>query len=190
MRKHHKRHISIFSNSEKRLLLLHAQVNGKFPNSSRSCLKHHCSTKWIENYDAVFIFKEFYSAVAGSLDQLSGSGYALFESNNNSWVRLEVINAAETYQNSCKEATGYQEIILTALDATNITSCKDVTQAFRENEEVFVGLFRHADGVYGESIPIPRIVNWQANRANLLAVSPLQFFRRSVSLPFVDTALE
>ena len=46
-------------------------------------------------------------------------------------------------------------MILTALDATSITSCKDVTQAFRYNEEIFIGLFRHAEGVFGESIPMP-----------------------------------
>ena len=65
-----------------------------------------------------------------------------------------------------------------------------MTEAFRDNEEIFVGLFTHAEGVYGESIPMPRIVNRQANRANPLAVSPLQFFWRSVLLPFIDTVLE
>ena len=62
--------------------------------------------------------------------------------------------------------------------------------AFRDNKEIFVGLFRHAAGRYGESIPMPRIVNLQANIANSLAVSPLQFYRRSVFLPFIDTVLE
>ena len=61
---------------------------------------------------------------------------------------------------------------------------------FKDNEEIFVGLFRYAEGVYGESIPMPRIVNRQANRANPLAVSPLQFFRRYVLLPFFDIVLE
>ena len=90
IRKHHERHIGIFSNSQKRLLLLHAHVNNKCPDSSHLCLKRHCSTKWIENYDTVFVFKEFYPAVVGPLDQLSESSswksYALFESVNNSWV--------------------------------------------------------------------------------------------------------
>ena len=45
----------------------------KYPDTSHSRLKRHCFTKWIENYDAVFVFKEFYPAVAGSLDQLSES---------------------------------------------------------------------------------------------------------------------
>ena len=73
MRKHHKRPIGIVFLFRKRFSLLHAQVYHKCPNSSHSRLKRHCSTKWIENYDVVFVFKEFYPAVAGSLDQLSES---------------------------------------------------------------------------------------------------------------------
>ena len=72
IRKHHERHRYFFY-SGKRLSLLHAQVNDKFPDSSHLCLKRHCSTKWIENYDAVFVFKEFFPAVVGSLDLLSES---------------------------------------------------------------------------------------------------------------------
>ena len=59
----------------------------------------------------------------------------------------------KAYQDSCKEATEHQEITLTALDATSITSCKDVIHAFRDNEEIFVGPFRNAKSIYGESIP-------------------------------------
>ena len=73
MRKPHERHISIFSDSGKRLSLLRAHVDDKCPDSLHSCLKRHCSTKWIENYDAVFDFKEFFPAVIGSLNQLSES---------------------------------------------------------------------------------------------------------------------
>ena len=58
-------------------------------------------------------------------------------------------------------------------------------QAFRDNKNIFVGLFRHA----GESIPMPRIANWQANTANPLAVSPLQLYWRPVFLPSVDAVL-
>ena len=74
-------------------------------------------------------------------------------------------------------------MILTALDATRITSCKNVIQAFMDNKEIFVGLSRHAKDLYGESIPMLQIVIPQA-------VSPLQFFRRFVFLPFIDTVLD
>ena len=73
-------------------------------------------------------------------------------------------------------------MILTALDATSITSCTNVRQAFVDNEKIFVGLFRLAKDLYGESILMLRIVIPPA-------VSPLQFFRRFVFLPFIDTVL-
>ena len=74
-------------------------------------------------------------------------------------------------------------MILTALDATSITSCKNVIQAFMDNKEIFVELFRIAKDLYGESIPMLRIVIPPA-------VSPLQFFRRFIFLPFIDTVLD
>ena len=62
-----------FCSSQRRLSLLRAQVNDKCPDSSHWPLKRNCSTKWIENYDVVLVFKEFYPAVVGSLDELSRS---------------------------------------------------------------------------------------------------------------------
>ena len=79
---------------------------------------------------------------------------------------------------------------MSALDATSITSDKVVIQAFRDDKKIFVGPFRHAENLYGESILMPRIVNRQANRANPPAVLPLQFSKRSVFLSFIDTVLE
>ena len=87
------------------------------------------------------------------------------------WFAKKYQCYTETYQNSCKEATEHQEITLIALDAASITSCKNETEAFRNNEEIFVELYRHDKGVYGEFIPMPRNVNRQVNRANPLAVS-------------------
>ena len=47
------------------------KVDHKCPDPLHLPLKRNCSTKWIENYDIVFIYKEFYPRVVGSLDQLS-----------------------------------------------------------------------------------------------------------------------
>ena len=91
----------IFSNSEKSFSLLHAHVSGNCYDSSNSRLKRHCSTKWIENYNAVFVFK-FYPAVICYLDQLSESrdgkvlGRAMFyvkATTPGFLVSLKVINA-------------------------------------------------------------------------------------------------
>ena len=101
IRKHHERHIGILSNSQKHLSLLHAQVDDRCPDSSHSPLKRNCSTKRIESYDNVFVFKEFYPAVVGSLDQLSESrngevlerSYLKAITTARFLVSLEIINA-------------------------------------------------------------------------------------------------
>ena len=82
--------------------MLHAQVNGICPDSSHSRLKRLCSANCIEGHDAVFVFKKFYPAVAGFLDQLSESrngkvlGRVMFyvKATTPPWflVSLEVIN--------------------------------------------------------------------------------------------------
>ena len=66
-------------------------------------MTRHCSTKWFEGHDAVFVFNEFYSAVIGYLDELSESsdgkvlGRAMFhvkaKQHLGFLVSLEVINA-------------------------------------------------------------------------------------------------
>ena len=78
------------------------KLNDKCPDSSHSRLKRHYSTKWIEGHDAVFVFKEFYPAVAGYLDQLSESRevlgrampYVKATTTLGILVCLEVINAS------------------------------------------------------------------------------------------------
>ena len=66
-------------------------------------MKRNCSTKWIENYNAVFVFKKFYPAVVGSIDQLSESRdgevlerpmpYLKAITTAGALISLEVINA-------------------------------------------------------------------------------------------------
>ena len=78
-------------------------MDDKFSDSLHSPLKRNCFTKRIENYDAVFVFREFYPAVVGSLDQLSESKdgevlerampYLKAITTAGFWVSLKVINA-------------------------------------------------------------------------------------------------
>ena len=190
---------SFFSNSSKRLSTLHSYISRKCPDSLHSRLKRHCTTKWVENQEAVIVFKEMYLAAVGALDELSESrdgeaaGKAMSHlkmiTTPDFLICMEVLNAVLNITKPvARKLQGTQETILTALDA--ITSCKDVIEALRNNEEEFERLFRHAEDFYGESIPMPRVINRQANRANPPATSPLQFYRRAVFLPFVDPVLE
>ena len=69
LHEHHKRHIGIFFYSQKPLSLLHAQIDDKCPDSSHSGLIEW----WIENHNAIFVFKELYPAVVDFLDELTES---------------------------------------------------------------------------------------------------------------------
>ena len=157
---------------------------GKCPDSSYSRLKRHFSTKWIKNYDAAFVFRVFYPAIvlllSGSLDQLSEStdGEVLEKAmpylkaiiTAGFLVSLEVINATLKLTKTVeKKLQGIKKLFFCIRYYKNyqLQTCK---QSFRNNEEIFVGIFRHAEGVYGESIPMPRIVNRLTSRTNPLIV--------------------
>ena len=84
--------------------------------------------------------------IVGYLDQLSESrdeeifGRAMFHVKETTTpgflVSLEVINATLNLTKPvAKKATGHQETVFSALDATSITTYKDVIQAFRTNKK-------------------------------------------------------
>ena len=62
-----------FRYSNKRLPILHHQISIECPESSHSRLKKHCCTRWVENQEAIIVFKELYPAVVASLDELACS---------------------------------------------------------------------------------------------------------------------
>ena len=61
-----------FSDSNKRLAGLQQCIEEVCPDSSRSRLKKHCATKWVEKQEAVLVFKELYPAVYLSLERITG----------------------------------------------------------------------------------------------------------------------
>ena len=60
-----------YCESNKRLLNLQQFIDRKCSDSSRTRLKKHCTTRWVEKQDAVLVFRELYPAVAASLDDIS-----------------------------------------------------------------------------------------------------------------------
>ena len=57
-----------YTDSNKRLLNLQECIDNQCPDSSRTRLKKHCTTRWVEKQDAVLVFKELYPAILASLD--------------------------------------------------------------------------------------------------------------------------
>jgi len=59
--------IAVFCrDSNKRLLNLQQFIDSECPDSDRTRLKKHCSTRWVEKQKAVLLFRELYPAVQAS----------------------------------------------------------------------------------------------------------------------------
>ena len=109
-------------------------------------MKRHCSTRWIENHDAVFVSKELYPVVAGSLDQLSKSrddkvvgramSYYKAITTAGFLVSLKVINAI--LPNQLKKGAGYSRNYFDCVKYYCQLQRCDRLQAFRDNEEFFL----------------------------------------------------
>jgi Domain of unknown function (DUF4371) len=64
--------IAIFyTDSNKRLVNLQENIDAKCPESNRTRLKKHCTTRWVEKQDAVHVFRELFPAIVSSLECIS-----------------------------------------------------------------------------------------------------------------------
>ena len=52
-----------FNDSPKRMAFLQDAIRESTPDSSRTKLRQHCQTRWIEQGDALVVFIELYDAV-------------------------------------------------------------------------------------------------------------------------------
>ena len=59
-----------YCSSNKRLLHLQECIQEECPKSAHTCLKMHCTTRWVEKQESVRIFKELLPAVRVSLEQI------------------------------------------------------------------------------------------------------------------------
>ena len=62
----------VYTDSNKRLSNLQEYIDALCSESSRTRLKKHCATHWVEKQEAVMVSKELYSATVASLDSISG----------------------------------------------------------------------------------------------------------------------
>jgi hypothetical protein len=52
------------------LLDLHKFIETECPTLTHKKLKKHCTTRWVEKQEAVYVFKELYPAVVASLENI------------------------------------------------------------------------------------------------------------------------
>ena len=77
----------------------------------------------------------------------------------------------------------------TALQASqSIDDCLTVLQQLRD-DDTFSDIFARATAINEEEISMPRLTARQQNRSNVTATCPLEYYKRAVFLPFIDTCI-
>ena len=186
-----------FTDSNKRLADLKKAIEENCPESSRTRLLKHCDTRWVEKQTAIQVFKELYPAIVVSLQRISGwrdngsgSGRAVmflrsFDSEFH--VSLQVLNVvlAVTKPLSSKLQGVSQDL---AQAVNSIQECVDVLETFR-NDDTFDEAFQRAEDTFAEQLVMPRMAGRQAQRNNVPADTPLQYYKRAIFLPYIDTVV-
>ena len=186
-----------FTDSNKRLADLQKAIKENCPESNRTRLLKHCSTRWVEKQTAIQVFKDLYPAVVASLQRISGwrdngsgSGRALiflrsFDSDFH--VSLQILNVvlAVTKPLSSKLQGVSQDL---AQAVNGIQECVDVLESFR-NDDTFDKAFQRAAETLGEELVMPRRAGRQTQRNNVPADTPLQYYKRAIFLPYIDTVV-
>ena len=186
-----------FSDSNKRLADLQKAIEENCPESSRTRLSKHCSTRWVEKQTAIQVFRDLYPAVVSSLQRISewrdngsGSGRAViflrsFDSDFH--VSLQVLNVvlAVTKPLSSKLQGVTQDL---AQAVNSIQQCVDVLETYCNNN-TFDEAFQRAEETFGEQLVMPRITGRQTQRNNVPADTPLEYYKRAIFLLYIDTVV-
>lgn len=195
-----------FNNSPKRQVALDKFIDelhqSDTESSKRKKLKDLCRTRWVERHDAFEAFIELYTSTVHCLEEILTAP--------SDWNRETVSDA----RSLCTAITDFG-FIVTLVITKNLLSnikglsvklqgrwqdvirahkkIKSVTESLedvRKNVESFHSQWYEeacslASGINSQP-SMPRIAQRQTHRANVPASTPKDYFRRVVTIPFVD----
>lgn len=137
-----------FNDSNNRLENLHEFIESECPEATRTRLKRHCATRWVEKQEAVFTFKQLMPAVIASLlaiskwrkDCSAKASIYLQGMDDCFFIALEIIDSVLeiTKPLSVKLQSASQDIHTAVTDAKD---CLSVLQKYRSEEEIFKKIF-------------------------------------------------
>ncbi|CAH1101982.1 unnamed protein product [Psylliodes chrysocephalus] len=167
-----------------------------------------CETRWSEKYKSIRVFKDNFCAIMEALETLSRDGnnatrkhaYQLHAAASKvSFFFFSVVLIAKYSPLLEPTVNVLQSVSLDAVQASqHIGRILKLIKNHRENpdkvtEEIFKDTAAIAEkiGLAAEDIKsilsIPRTAERQQHRSNLPAKSPLEFWRRSITIPYLDS---
>lgn len=191
--------INFFRCSAKRQANLNEAVNEIRSEIKKKRLQKFCETRWVEKFDSIITFKDFFEPIFNALENIYNSGND--ESSSKAFMFQQTIKNGAFIVSMIviHEVFSLAEPLSVSLQAKNadLASAVDMANSLnlllkdmRENAELkfheLISTAQNCAQEIGEEIKIPRLVGRQNYRENYDLNSPEDYYRVAVYLPFID----
>ena len=192
-----------FEFSPKRQGLLGEQIERVCPKSKHKKLKDVCKTRWVQRLDSLEVFIELLLALTETLDEIRTN-------TDKHWNSESTIKANAFYHAICtfeflmvltatQGILAYTKGVTVKLQSSSIDAMKaykdiehvrTTVETIREDVDVQHKQWFNAASELAEQMDIdikkPRTCGRQKHRENYSTVSPEDYYKQSVTIPFLD----
>lgn len=195
-----------FSESAKRMAYLEEAIFETHEGCERARLKKHCSTRWVEQADALCVFVQLYDAVVLAFDRMKrdNDGHT---ASNATILCAAICQFGFLVSLLCAEfILNYTKPLSVLLQKCGLDMCAAslevrivqaaLSEVRREVDSKFLTVYNSAVtlGKHAAVVPsMPRVCGRQTHRANpvgLPDMSPELYYRTSVFIPFLDSMMQ
>ncbi|CAH1724767.1 unnamed protein product [Aphis gossypii] len=194
--------ISVFlSTSAKRtnIMLEIISKDDSVPVPQKKKLKALCATRWVERHDSIITFRELYSYIVITLEELEkmsdsetackAVGFSASIKRSEFLISLEIVANLFSYTKTLSLVLQSPKLELSKA-FSHVNDVINVIENIRENSTSrFETYFKNASdmaALVGEDIRIPRICGRQTTRCNIQTTDPMEWYRITIFLPFID----
>ncbi|KAL4097961.1 hypothetical protein QTP88_022642 [Uroleucon formosanum] len=180
-----------------------AELKKKETSSNKQKLKRLCPTRWVERYNSIETFNEFFPAIIYCLEEMitwkdidtsSKANQLLLALQSSEFnVALSVLNHIFQYtQSLCKYLQSKNIDLVVAVNHINLV--KNQLSCIRENattefNKLFIDINKRLND-FELTIEMPRLAKRQKNRDNIPTKDPEEYFRITLFLPFLDSFVQ
>ena len=192
-----------FNNSAKRQVLLEKHIGQDLPDSRKKKLVDICRTRWVERHEAFESFSTLFKALVHSFEEIvdpqsnwsadttaTANGLMLsimqfdflitfvVTKNCLAYIKGRSISLQSRSKDICE---AFNDIKCVSLELQNARSDIDTFYGTCFEEAVKLS---ESVGAHGPTLP--RICSRQRHRSNVPADTPQEYYRRTVTVPFLD----
>lgn len=169
------------------------------PAPKKKKLKALCATRWVEQHDSIITFRELYSYITNALEELEqmpdsetackAVAFSASIKQSEFLISLEIVANLFSYSKMLSLILQSPKLELSKA-FSHVKDVIDVISNIRENSLTeFKKYFKNASdmaALVGEEIKIPRICDRQITRPNIETTDPIEWYRITIFIPFVD----